>query len=127
MRWLALASVALALGVGPRAVAQTQAEMTAQAGARLTAADQRLNDAYRRLTARATANGRVRLQAAERLWMQYRDANCEAVSGARGGSMRPMLVADCQTRMTEARTKELTAQLQCAEPDMSCHGAFETE
>lgn len=45
---------------------------------------------------------------AQRAWIAYRDANCLLDSfEARGGTMAPMLEAQCLTHMTEARTEDL--------------------
>ena len=38
--------------------------------------DRRLNAAYRKLAKDAQAKQRRQLRAAQRLWIQYRDANC---------------------------------------------------
>jgi uncharacterized protein YecT (DUF1311 family) len=47
---------------------------------------------------------------AQRTWIAYRDAQCEAAGfQARGGTMEPMLVAGCIADITEVRTKELKA------------------
>ena len=44
----------------------------------------------------------------QRAWLRYRDAQC-AIEGyaARGGSLEPMLIADCKARLTAARRKAL--------------------
>jgi uncharacterized protein YecT (DUF1311 family) len=48
------------------------------------------------------------LVTAQRAWIAYRDAECEARGfQARGGTMEPMLVAGCIADVTDARTKEL--------------------
>jgi uncharacterized protein YecT (DUF1311 family) len=48
------------------------------------------------------------LRRAQRAWITYRDAHCEAMaSHSRGGSMEPMLISGCQAYLTEDRTKEL--------------------
>jgi uncharacterized protein YecT (DUF1311 family) len=50
------------------------------------------------------------LVTAQRAWISYRDAQCEAAGfQARGGTMEPMLVAGCIADITEVRTKELKA------------------
>ncbi|WP_293883758.1 lysozyme inhibitor LprI family protein [Sphingomonas sp.] len=48
------------------------------------------------------------LLAAQRAWLQYRDRQC-VVEGLEvsGGSMQPMVIANCRARMTDARTKQL--------------------
>jgi uncharacterized protein YecT (DUF1311 family) len=44
----------------------------------------------------------------QRAWLGFRDAQCRSESFmARGGSMQPMLVAQCLAYMTELRTEQL--------------------
>lgn len=45
---------------------------------------------------------------AQRAWLAFRDAHCLSEGfGARGGSLEPLLVSTCKTRMTKQRTEEL--------------------
>jgi uncharacterized protein YecT (DUF1311 family) len=74
--------------------------------AKTNASDQRLNAAYKALQARIEANQRRPLLAAQRLWVQYRDANC-AFYGTRDGSIRQVQGAECIRSMTEDRAHEL--------------------
>jgi uncharacterized protein YecT (DUF1311 family) len=48
------------------------------------------------------------LLAAQRAWLTYRDQSC-LLAGfeARGGTMAPMLEAECKARLTDLRTEEL--------------------
>jgi uncharacterized protein YecT (DUF1311 family) len=74
--------------------------------AKTNAADQRLNAAYKALQARIDAAQRQPLLAAQRLWVQYRDANC-GFYGTQGGSIRQVKAAECIRSMTEDRAREL--------------------
>jgi len=56
--------------------------------AKTNVADQRLNAAYKALQARIDAAQRQPLLAAQRLWVQYRDANC-GFYRTQDGSIRP--------------------------------------
>ncbi|RIV84785.1 DUF1311 domain-containing protein [Aurantiacibacter xanthus] len=48
------------------------------------------------------------LLAAQRAWLTYRDKHCASAGYRyRGGSMEPMIVSGCKTRLTEQRTREL--------------------
>lgn len=48
------------------------------------------------------------LIAAQRAWLQYRDAHCQSEGyEARGGSLEPLLVATCKRRLSEERTEQL--------------------
>ena len=45
---------------------------------------------------------------AQRAWITFRDAHCRSEGYvARGGSLEPLLVSACKTRLTEARTEQL--------------------
>src|SRR5262249_31402747 len=74
--------------------------------AKTSVADQRLNAAYKALQAQIDANQRQPLLAAQRLWVQYRDANC-AFYGTQDGSIRQVHAAECLRSMTEDRAREL--------------------
>lgn len=125
-RWVGLAMV---LGLGcaaPGAWAQacgdrpTQADMNDCAGAAYRRADAALNDAYRRVTARAASVPR-QLVAAQKAWLAYRDAECGFETALyEGGSVRPFLAAQCLEGMTRQRTSQFEAWLRCKEGDLSC-------
>jgi uncharacterized protein YecT (DUF1311 family) len=71
-------------------------------------ADVRLNSVYNKTHERLDASDAQRLQAAQRLWIQYRDANCSAERDlyAGGTASGPAYLA-CLEAMTRARAKEL--------------------
>jgi uncharacterized protein YecT (DUF1311 family) len=73
--------------------------------AKTKVADQRLNAAYTALQAQIDAAQRQPLLAAQRLWVQYRDANC--FYGVQDGSIRQVQAAECIRSMTEDRAREL--------------------
>lgn len=96
----------------------TQSDMTSCEQARQGAADKALNAQYKKTRAAMVAvdtdlDGNMKgaekaLVTAQRAWIAYRDAECEAEGfQARGGTMEPMLVAGCIANVTDARTKEL--------------------
>jgi uncharacterized protein YecT (DUF1311 family) len=68
--------------------------------------DQRLNTAYQGLTQRIEPGQRDPLKAAQRLWVQYRDANCRFY-GSQEGSIRQVQAAECLRGMTQDRALEL--------------------
>lgn len=68
--------------------------------------DQRLNAAYQALQQRIDAAQRDPLRTAQRLWVQYRDANCRFY-GVREGSLRQVEAAECLRSMTQQRAIEL--------------------
>lgn len=66
---------------------------------------QRLNVEYQAaLRRREIDSGKLR--SAQRAWLKYRDANCEAYDTVRG-SISGILVGKCWRDMTRARTLEL--------------------
>ena len=69
-------------------------------------ADQRLNAAYKALQARIDHSQRLPRLAAQRLWVQYRDANC-GFYRVQDGSIRQVQAAECIRSMTDDRAREL--------------------
>lgn len=69
-------------------------------------ADKRLNAAYTSLQRGVDAGQREPLRAAQRLWIQYRDANCRFY-GAQDGTISGIKAAECLRAMTDARAAEL--------------------
>ena len=73
---------------------------------RLTKAwDRRLNAAYRKLLDASPESVR-RLRAAQRLWIQFRDANCRYY-GTGEGTITAIHAAECMRSMTAHRALEL--------------------
>src|SRR5689334_18912505 len=70
--------------------------------------DKRLNEAYREAVndKEAPAGQRAQLRKAQRLWVQFRDANCEYYALG-DGSISRVNAASCLLDMTKARAKEL--------------------
>ncbi|WP_421858363.1 lysozyme inhibitor LprI family protein [Oceanicaulis sp.] len=78
--------------------------------------DQRLNAAYsqmrERMLEREATTRRDALLAAQRLWLQYRDAECEQRGLAyEGGTMRGVVHSSCFSDFTARRALELERQL----------------
>ena len=68
--------------------------------------DKRLNIAYQKAVQDAASAQRDQLRAAQRLWVQYRDANC-LYYGMGEGTIARLDAGECMRSMTEARAKEL--------------------
>ena len=68
--------------------------------------DKRLNDAYRAALNAALPKQRDQLRTAQRLWVQYRDANC-LYWGLGEGTIARIEAGDCHYRLTRARAEEL--------------------
>ena len=72
--------------------------------------DTRLNAAYKELQALLPDRRKTLLRDAQRLWIKYRDANCEYYY-SREGSLRQIETAECLRAMTATRALELEAEL----------------
>ena len=68
--------------------------------------DKRMNIAYQQALKDAAPKQRDQLRAAQRLWIQYRDANC-LYYGLGEGTIARLDAGECMRSMTEARAKEL--------------------
>lgn len=69
--------------------------------------DQQLNRDYKALMAELTPARKKQLQTAQRLWLQYRDANCQFYADPDGGTAAGVAAADCVLQMTASRAQEL--------------------
>ena len=67
--------------------------------------DKRLNVAYQKAVQDAGSAQRDQLRAAQRLWVQYRDANC-LYYGLGEGTIARLDAGECMRSMTEARARE---------------------
>ena len=99
-----------------------QMQLDQCAGIDFTAADAKLNALYKVMMSKYDAANGEKLKLAERAWIAWRDAECDyETNGTAGGSINPMMDTMCRTEKTNARIKELNAQVHCAEGDMSCN------
>jgi uncharacterized protein YecT (DUF1311 family) len=117
---IAPASVAVAQDCGNAA---TQMQMNACASQNYQNADVRLNALYRQITGRLKddSDATKALVAAQRAWIAFRDAECAFVgSKTAGGSVSPVIVAQCKAGLTELRVKDFEYFLKCQEGDLSC-------
>ena len=106
-RRLALCLVLGGLAYAPAmARAQSQQEMNREAERDFAAADAELNKVYKSLCAKMESEDLEDLRAAQRLWVQFRDAQAkyEADMAARGGgSMYPMVYEGRRAGLTKER------------------------
>jgi uncharacterized protein YecT (DUF1311 family) len=101
----------------------TATAVLADPGADLKKADQALNQTFKKIQKRLDddAGGKARLVKAQRAWIAFRDAECTfQSSGDDGGSAAPMVAAGCRADLTNDRTKQLKAYLNCQEGDLAC-------
>lgn len=102
---------------------ETQMGLNICAAADYKAEDEKLNTTYGEIMKRLAddAEGRKLLQDSQRAWIAFRDAECAfATESSRDGSIYPMLVSQCLSGVTTARTEQLGGYLNCEEGDMSC-------
>ncbi len=92
----------------------SQAGMNERAAVDFQKADVKLNAVYKKVMAwQIDAAGREKLKKAERLWVQFRDAECESEADeARGGTIAPMVYSNCGERLTLERTAQLADRLE---------------
>jgi len=103
--------------------AASQRELNNCAHAAYEKSDAELNALYKQVTGRlkGDADQTKLLVAAQRAWIAFRDAECAFVSApTTGGSINPMVQANCRDRITSARVNDLKSYLQCTEGDVTC-------
>ncbi|MEI9417553.1 lysozyme inhibitor LprI family protein [Mesorhizobium sp. B2-5-4] len=106
----------------------SQQMMNICAGEDYQAADARLNKAYQDLISSDDADGKRSLQAAQRAWIAFRDAECtHSTAASQGGSIHAMEVSQCLTGLTNDRIKQLAASANCEEGDATCASPGEDE
>jgi uncharacterized protein YecT (DUF1311 family) len=89
----------------PRSCDGSTAEMVECLKAQTAQWDKRMTIAYQQAMKNAAAAQRDQLRAAQRLWIQYRDANC-LYYGMGEGTIARVDAGECLRRMTEARARE---------------------
>jgi len=112
--------------------AQTQLEMNEQAWSQCAKADAKLNQVYKAVLKRYKDNPLTvsKIQAAERAWLKYRDAEIDAIfplyntpkAALEYGSVRSMCKAGELKSLTENRIKELEMWLKMEEGNV-CGGS----
>lgn len=110
----------MALGIGCSAQAEDcdsdQAAMNRCASKDYATLDAELNKQYKaQMSYLKTPARKQALQEAQKKWIALRDADCQYQVGKRedGGSMWPLLQAQCLAAQTEVRVKQLKAYTAC--------------
>jgi uncharacterized protein YecT (DUF1311 family) len=86
----------------------TTAEEASCFGTAFERADAELNKYYRRIETLEAGGDLTNLKIAQRLWIQFRDANCKAEYDLyEGGSAGPTVKLACLEAMTRHRIEEL--------------------
>jgi len=69
--------------------------------------DAMLNSAYKKLGTQLSPARKQQLTSAQRLWLQYRDANCGFYADPDGGTLATVISNECFLRETAERAEEL--------------------
>jgi uncharacterized protein YecT (DUF1311 family) len=69
--------------------------------------DTRLNNAYKRTMASLNATRKKQLQEVQRIWIRYRDANCDFYADPNGGTIATVNSNSCYMEATAERATEL--------------------
>jgi len=78
--------------------------------------------AYDELYAKYDAPNRKLLLASQLAWHGYQSAECALeTAGTVGGTINSTMVTNCDAALAAERLKQLHAQLNCGEGDMSCN------
>ena len=97
-------------GSDPCLNAANQRELTECVGREYMKADEKLNDIYKSLLTSLDREHQLKLKAAQRAWITFRDAECDLqASEALHGSMEKQLRYTCLQEVTTARIKDLNA------------------
>ncbi len=84
------------------------ADMTQCYDAELKKADAELNRTYQEALGKLKGDNVTRLRTAQRAWVAYRDAQCQAAYKMfEGGTIAPLAFTQCKTKLTQSRTKEI--------------------
>lgn len=87
---------------------QSTVEIVECVNGKAQAWDRRLNGAYKALMSQSDPGQKAPLKTAQRLWLQYRDANCGFYASGEG-SLSQIAAAECLRAMTRQRACELEA------------------
>lgn len=111
------------------AFAQSQGEMNKQAGQEYKEADKKLNEIYQLIIKDYAANKAFiqNLKEAQRIWIQFRDAQAKAMYPAAAktyGSVFPMCKANYLTELTHQHTEALRVWLNGLPQGDACSGSI---
>jgi uncharacterized protein YecT (DUF1311 family) len=69
--------------------------------------DVRLNKAFKELSGELSPDRAKQLLEVQRIWIRYRDANCNFYLDTTGGTLSPVQAGICKMNTTASRAKEL--------------------
>jgi uncharacterized protein YecT (DUF1311 family) len=86
----------------------TQAEANACARRDYEKAEAEMKEVYEQLATELAGEGRRKLEQAQSLWLQYREATCESEASIyEGGTIRPAIYNGCLASVTRERAGRL--------------------
>jgi len=85
-------------------------------------ADQALNQIYKAVTTNLPASFKTQLVAAQRAWLAFRDADCDAWAAQQSAALQNSGRSACLTKLTDARTATLKAAYQDRPPSIRSQG-----
>ncbi|SFU23036.1 lysozyme inhibitor LprI family protein [Mesorhizobium sp. YR577] len=103
--------------------AKDQPALNACADAVFKKSDKKLNELYQQIETGLNDDTDIRklLVQVQWDWIKFRDAECSFQAAASaGGSVMPLLIAQCMDGLTQSRVKNFEGYLKCEEGDMSC-------
>lgn len=69
--------------------------------------DARLNTNYKHLMSILDSSTKGELLKSQRLWVQFRDSNCQVAAMGESGTLGPVIIDSCFLDMTSSRADEL--------------------
>lgn len=92
---------------------RTQFDLNFCAAEAAKSADRQLNQTYQRAIAKFKGTSQAsQLVTAQSQWIKFRDADCAFERDRfKGGTIAPLIHAQCLTRLTQQRTKDLESYL----------------
>jgi uncharacterized protein YecT (DUF1311 family) len=118
-----LIAITAAAGGSSSCADQSQAGLTRCTSVKLQAVDAEMTARYQTLLGLLSASGVQRLRVAQRAWIGWRDRECILRTGggfAASGTIVPMLMHECLSDLTQARSRQLQMMIHCPPPGLAC-------
>ena len=108
--------------------AQSQSGMNKEANQAFQKADKELNDTYKKVLKEYSSDAKFikNFKAAQRLWVQFRDAEMKAKfpeEASNYGSVLPLCWSNALIQLTEERTKAINVWLNGTQEGDTCAGS----
>jgi uncharacterized protein YecT (DUF1311 family) len=120
-KWVKVVLCVIAAASAGGAFAQTQAEISEQAGHALTLANHDLEAAIQSYRKRLHWTQRLLFDKSQAAWESYRRSACAFEgSGQSGGSEQAMVVSQCREALTKERLQHIESLGACKEGNLHC-------